>query len=1281
VSRRIKVWLASAAVFTAAVTVAVVWGLPVLVQSQAQQRLSALLGREVTIGRVETSLWRLAVDFGDVRVAARDAAQPPQLELRRLAVDARWRSLWAGAPVLDRLTVEAPRLRLRVLADGSTDVDDIRARLATDDAGAAPAADAPPKFALHNIRVSDGELHVADEGAGLVHEVRAFDLGLPFLSSLPLDAEIDVEPRLAFVLNGAAFDTGGASTPFAPHRRTRMTLRIGDLDLAPYLPYLPRDWPFALRAARLAGEVRVDFEVGADRQPRVTLSGHATARDVALEGVVSGDATLAPRARWAALEVALADVQPLQRRVQLGRVALRGLQLELGRDARGALVGPVSGTASPPAASTSPPPAASPWQVAVERVELDDARLRWRDAAVRPAVDWQFAPITAAAGPLAWPTTAPVPLQFSVAGPVEAGGAAATTVSGEGEFTAERARVRVDVRPLELQRVAPYVATFLTPRIEGRVAGQLALEWAGGDAPALVVALPSAAVDGLRVRDAPRGELAAAWRRLEVADATVDLRARRVRLAQLTLTQPSARLRRDAQGRWNVLQWFAAADASGAAAAGGSTAAGAGQAPWQLQAAQLRIDGGRLQFADERPAPPSAGAPAGASAPAAVAFELRGLRADVRDVQWPQGPQAPAARVQLATRIETAAAATAADDATATRTEGRLDLRGRARVQPLGFTGTLDAERLPLHAFMPYVGAALDVDVVRAQASWRGPLDVRQAPQGWAVSVRGDGALGDVRVHTRGSDARTGSELIGWQSLALRQVAVEVPAGGRPSIELGEVVWSDFDTRLVLDEQGRFNLRDVAAARAAGGAATPAPAAPGGAAPDSAPPPAAPASDAAPSAAAPSAGFGASWPFDLAVGGVQFVNGRVDFTDRFIRPNYHAELTGLNGRLGAFRSGTREMAALELRGKAAGTADLEIRGALNPSADPLALDIQARATGLELAPLSPYAGKYAGYTIERGKLSVDVAYRIDPDGRLEARNQVILNQLTFGEKVDSPLATKLPIKFALALLSDRNGVVDINLPIRGSINDPQFSIWGLVWRIVGNLIVKVVTAPFAVFAGGGGPELSRVEFVAGTPAFAPSAADVLDRVAKAMADRPALRMTVAGSADRDIERDAIRRAALQARLVAEQRKDALRAGAAADAPLPPLTGEAREALIARLYRETPLPDKPRNVLGLPKAIPPSEMEARLLAAIPVDDNAVRELALQRGLAVREALVARGMEPDRLFLGAPKLRAGGAAAPAGAASTAAGDPAADGAADAAADTAPWTPRAELSLALR
>ena len=131
------------------------------------------------------------------------------------------------------------------------------------------------------------------------------------------------------------------------------------------------------------------------------------------------------------------------------------------------------------------------------------------------------------------------------------------------------------------------------------------------------------------------------------------------------------------------------------------------------------------------------------------------------------------------------------------------------------------------------------------------------------------------------------------------------------------------------------------------------------------------------------------------------------------------------------------MAAVDLRGRVAGTGLLDIRGAVNPTAKPMALDLQARTTDIELAPFSPYAGKYAGYGIERGKLSLDVSYRIDADGKLDAKNQLTLNQLTFGEATNSPDATKLPVRLAVALLTDRNGVIDINLPITGSINDPQ----------------------------------------------------------------------------------------------------------------------------------------------------------------------------------------------------------------------------------------------------
>jgi len=283
-----------------------------------------------------------------------------------------------------------------------------------------------------------------------------------------------------------------------------------------------------------------------------------------------------------------------------------------------------------------------------------------------------------------------------------------------------------------------------------------------------------------------------------------------------------------------------------------------------------------------------------------------------------------------------------------------------------------------------------------------------------------------------------------------------------------------------------------------------------------------------------------------------------------------------------------------------------------------------------------------------------VAYKIDPDGKLDAENQIILNQLTFGDKVESPDATKLPVLLAVALLKDRNGVIDINLPISGSINDPQFSVFGIVLKIIGNLLLKALTAPFALLAGGGSDDLSFVGFEPGTAAFTDSGRATIDKVAKALTDRPALKMTVTGASDPVSEREAAQKAALDARVLAEQRREALRAGAASDAPLPPLTPAQRESIVKRIYADTKLPDKPRNVIGLAKDIPVAEMEALLRKATPVTTDTARELALQRGLAVRDALIAKGLPSERLFVAAPKLRASG-----------------DG-------DAAWTPRVQLAL---
>ena len=337
-----------------------------------------------------------------------------------------------------------------------------------------------------------------------------------------------------------------------------------------------------------------------------------------------------------------------------------------------------------------------------------------------------------------------------------------------------------------------------------------------------------------------------------------------------------------------------------------------------------------------------------------------------------------------------------------------------------------------------------------------------------------------------------------------------------------------------------------------------------------------------------------------------------------------------------------QLADLELRGRAEGTASLDITGKLNPLAKPLALDIAGKVRDLELSPLSPYAVKYSGYGIERGKLSLDVRYTVQPDGQLTATNKLVLNQLTFGDKVDGA-PNSLPVKLAVALLADRNGVIDLDLPISGSLNDPQFRIGPVIWKVITNLVAKAITAPFSLLAnalgGGGSAELSTVAFAPGSGVLTGSAKDGLDKVAKALVDRPGLRLTVQGTANVEAEREAIKRERLKGLLLAEKRRRATAQGQDA-AAVASYSAEEMPVLLRAVYRRADI-TKPRNLVGLTKDIEVPDMEALLLANINVNDEAARELALQRGVVVKDYLAAKQVSAERLFLGAVKT--GGAAA--------------------------------------
>lgn len=548
---------------------------------------------------------------------------------------------------------------------------------------------------------------------------------------------------------------------------------------------------------------------------------------------------------------------------------------------------------------------------------------------------------------------------------------------------------------------------------------------------------------------------------------------------------------------------------------------------------------------------------------------------------------------------------------------GRLSFTGPLTTNPFSISGRLDAAGLNLVSLKPYVESRVNVVLTGGALAAVGQLavEVREgapAHATWkgAVTVSDFAAL----------DRPTASDLARWKMLALESFEVD-SAPFRTSI--GRILAEDYYARLIVYQDGTLNFTRLLTPGAA-----PEPA------PDARPAPAdAPAREALP----------------ISIGKIELVRGNVNFSDFFVRPNYSANLTDVTGTvtgMSAVQSGD-----IALSARVDGTAPVEVSGRLQPFAKELTLDIAAQARDLDLPPLTPYSIKYAGYGIEKGKLSFDVHYKIE-NRQLAAQNRLVLDQLTFNpQRVESPTATKLPVLLAVSLLKDRNGVIDLRLPISGSIDDPKFSMFDLIVQVIVNLLGKAATAPFALLTaafGGGGEELSTVPFAPGSAVLGPDARQRVDVLGKALGDRPALKVDIGGRADPSGDREAMRRASVETALKREKMKSLAAAGTApASAEQVTIGADERVRWITAAYRESSIKDRPRNPVGMLKEIPPAEMEAMLLADAKVDDDALRLLANARAQAVKDAIAAKGVAGERLFLTAPRLGGEGATVAAGA----------------------------------
>ena len=1248
---------------------------PPIVASQAVKAVDQQLGRRLTLGHVAFNPWTLELTLDDVALAGASAGAPPLLEVKRVHANAALVSLFKLAPVIDALEIDAPMVRVARLGDGRYDIDDVLQKLA-----AQPAPESgkePARFALHNIVVRAGGLDFADKPLAAVHRIRDLELGVPFISSLPSEREIKVEPHLAFTIDGSRFDSAGAATPYAERGNGELRVKLDDFDVAPYLGYVPRGLPAQLRAATLGVDLLIAFE----RRPKLSLN---LSGSVAASGLKVVDTASQQLLDVGSIKVAIDELRPLEQRVRIKSIDVDAPRLFAVRDAKGHVnlllagetpsgaVKPVAKLALPTTAAGSAASAeaskasassasraaagasASPstWHATVAAVSVKAGQLDWRDASTSPAAALALTDFSLAAEAIAWPLEAAV--VFRAEGVL---GSAADhgklSVSGKGDTTS--ANVAVSLADLPLTPLQPYLRSVLAVPLAGVLSADVDVTWqAGAGAPRLQIGAKRVALARLALGDATTPDLAAEL--IEIVDAKADTVAHTASVGKLSLRAPKVRVERDAAKRWSFERWTSAppspgsvavaspaAPAASRAAAAASRPAGSDTASWRLTIGELALAQGRVSFVDKAEAVP-------------VALDVTDLA--VQMSRWAlDGPGT--APIHVAARVMVPAGPSG--EAIGSGVVGKVDVRGELEGfvagAPTSAQVALLLQDLPLHLLDPYLDDVVNIDVQKAQTSFKGDLRWERRGAGASIALRGDAAIDDFRATSQAGDrggpqralamARddpAGRQLLNWKTLSLRGIELAMAPGAATKVTVAETALSDFFARIVLDESGRLNLQDVARPAPAGAAAS---------APASAP-------AAAPvrvTIASPSSSASSPAPI-VHMGPISVVNGRVAYNDRFVKPNYNANLSELTGRLAAFSSEPPgpgqppQLADLALKGRVEGTATLDISGKVNPLAKPLALDLQAKVRDLELPPLSPYAIKYSGYGIERGKMSVDLAYLVKPDGQLTASNKIVLNQLAFGDKVEGSTAS-LPVKLAVALLADRHGVIDLDLPVSGSMNDPQFSLGGIIWKVITNLIVKAVTAPFSLLAsafGGSGSEASTIEFAPGTATLTPAAKETLDKIAKALADRPAINLTVTGESRLDIEKDAWKQERLRQIVRAEKRRRAIAGGASPEAEI--VVGEAEyPELLKEVYKRADMV-KPKNVIGLAKDLPTSEMEALLLANVVVADDAMQQLAVRRGVVVRDYLATREIAIGRLFLGAPKVASADAS---------------------------WRPRADLKLA--
>ncbi|GFO53754.1 flagellar motor protein MotB [Geomonas sp. Red276] len=1084
-------------------------------------------------------------------------------------------------------------------------------------------------FSLNNIIISKGSIDFEDSAISPAknHRLRGIEIALPFISDLPYLADRYVTPRLKAEVNGSPFEFQGRLKPMAKAVEATLDLHVKQVDIPFYLGYLPFPPPVKVVSGQFSSDLEVGYRVDGKKGPDLTLKG-AIGLDKASAREYGG----APLASVERLAVKVNKASLFTRVIDITSAEMEGWELYADRDRAGKwnfqkLHAPSQPAEKSPAKSAKTAPGKKGAGVAAKE---EDKEREKKEAGSKetPPLDLRLAKLAIKTGKLHFSDQVPakgfrtelqaIELEmrdFSLRGghkaPLDFGFKTArgekAVLKGDLALAPTSFAGQLTLSGIPLKDYYPYLSGTLAAPISGTLSASSQISY--DDKRGLVLqktqvkgerlAAPFGQGDGIKLAEAVLSGISLDLKQNKAVVERVDLKGGNIALTAL-------------KGGGYTYQTLLTPGEKPA-----SAGKPAKKAPHEKKAPPFSYRVGKISGTtfsvrftdknnDEEPV-----------------FNLNRLNFSVAGVT---GPKFGAMPITLSSGYGS---------------KGSLAANGVVAFEPVRFKGKVDLHRIPIRDFDPYIPEDTNVFIADGTIDTSVALDLVKGDTGLKGSF--SGSLGVNSFYCQ--DLELNEDLLKWESLQMDQVSGTLAPF---TLAINEVALSNFYSRVIVEKDGTLNLqhlRDEQETPATAQAAAKAPAPPAVAAKPAATTPAVPTLSPAPRpapAAVAAAGVPAvtpggespAQPHPVRIDTITIQGGTMAFTDRHLQTTFDTTFYNLGGRVSGLSSQAKSVADVDLRGNLENHSPLSIKGVINPLRGDLFLDLKIAFNDIELSPFTPYSDTYLGYNVDKGKLFLDLAYKIDRKA-LTSQNKVFIDQFTFGKSVDSPQATKLPVKLAVALLKDRKGEIHLDLPVTGRTDDPQFSVWGVVWQVLKNLLVKAATSPMALLGSmfGGGHDFTAVAFPPGSDLLAKNEQDKLDKLAKALNDRPALTLEMSGYVDRDIDAEGYRNEMLMKKMKGEKFRKLVKEGKTKEGQTQEQTvilPEEYSTYLKAAYQKEKFP-KPRTALGFLKDLPDEEMRKLILTHTVVGNNELQALARERTAAVKTFLTTEGkIQPERLF---------------------------------------------------